>query len=64
MTLYETEYYRQTSKLPSLSVEYCLECSSDVSCDASAVTHDNLKKVMEFLIEGGAPSDENIPYAA
>lgn len=27
VTLYETEHYRQTSKLLTLSTEYCLECN-------------------------------------
>lgn len=64
VTCYETEYYRETATLPSLSVEYCLECLNVTGCDNSTITHQNMQRVMEDLRDSGCADDSQYPYTA
>lgn len=62
--LYETEYYRQTTILPSLSVEHALECSGVTSCDVSSITHQNLQALLEWQRDNGLADGTTWPYSA
>jgi C1A family cysteine protease len=64
VSTYETEYYRETATLPTLSTQYCLECSGHDSCDNSSITHENMQKIMEWLRDNGCADASAWPYTA